>query len=76
LCALGKLCKKELKLPKGSRQHSLLGDYYQIKNNIRKSREYYKGISPFKVAGNAPNVLKGILALNKEVSTSTDLIAN
>ncbi|VAW71835.1 hypothetical protein MNBD_GAMMA10-1364 [hydrothermal vent metagenome] len=30
-------------------------------------------INLFKVAGNAPNVLKGILALNKEVSTSTEL---
>jgi len=30
-------------------------------------------INLFKVSGNAPNVLKGILALNKEVSKSTEL---
>ena len=30
-------------------------------------------INLFKVAGNAPNVLKGILSLNKETGTSTEL---
>ncbi len=32
-------------------------------------------INLFKVTGNAPNILKGILALNKEVSKSTELDA-
>ena len=51
--------------------HTATGDTKEAFNEA--INQFGAVINLFKVAGNAPNVLKGILALNKEVSTSTEL---